>query len=332
MIKQHTLLIIKRTLMGLIPLLVISFVISFFYMYKEENIKARSKSEDALSQAIKIHVNNANIPVTGYYDSNKVIGSEEVRFYQSEDTSFTYRRKVKDFATELFNDLQDYLLETGNLHAQDIQLLYDSLLHEEAIYASTVIGIQSSFLIKTNDWSQDTTQIKTNFKTSLTEQGTFEDINYYAYANLSLSTIWKLMPHTLLYILLSSAIVCCILLFITIKRIEQNRNSFIGIKLTPQLTTILNMFLNGGHRVSKEKLKYKIWGDKTEANTSMTSAIHRLNEALKENRCEWSIIVDPSDDTYYILIRTRNNFFLRIYSFVQSKVGGLHRTQRDSIL
>lgn len=173
---QNMLRAIKITLTSLISLLVVSFTVSTIYFYKKESILIQSKLEEALSQAVEVYVKKANVPFSYYHNSNRIIGSCEEKTIRMADTTFIYRRKVEEPPIEVFKGQQAYLLETGNLHAQDIQFLYDSLLHEQAIYTPTVIGIQSSVLVKTNEWSKDTTQIATNFRTSFTEQGSFNDI------------------------------------------------------------------------------------------------------------------------------------------------------------
>ncbi len=150
-------------------------------------------------------------------------------------------------------------------------------------------------------------------------------INYYAYADLSFPVIWKLMPHTLLYILLLGIITCSILLFIVIKKTRQTltlekvskpkfiaesitieNGALIGGRITieprKQVYTILRMFFDGDYRISKEELKRKLWAKhQTDTTSNMTSAINRVNEDLNKAQCGWITVTDPEDDKYYIL-------------------------------
>lgn len=269
------------------------------------------------------------------YDPNeRKIGEYETRTARYADTIFEYQSRIVDPGTSAFRGFQTLLLDINRLHADSIQILFDSLLQKKNIHVESIVGITASFYTKINEWSGDTTAININYRTEYTDQGDYEDIDYYAYIHYSPDTIWTLMPKKAIYPLFIACIISgLILLWWLRKRKEEKKNGIVLLKngdyrikeikfnvnerrlfseesgqeltLTQQLNDLLLLFLEAGHhRVSKEDIKQKFWFKSSTAATNMTSAISRLNKILKDINCAYTIITDPGKEEYYIFSLT----------------------------
>ncbi|NDV81658.1 hypothetical protein D0T87_06630 [Bacteroides sp. 51] len=263
------------------------------------------------------------------YDPNsKEIGGYETRTARYADTTFTYRSKIVTPAESALRDFQTLLVEIEQSYQDSIQVVFDDLLQKENIYAQSIIGITSSFYTKKNEWSGDTLALKPNYRTAFTNQGVYEDINYYAYIHYSSYTIWHLMHKTLIYILFICCLVIGIFLFWWTRKlkkeiantteVKKDGNYYIKdltyyvnekrlvlkekeVKLSPQLHELLLMFLKTDrYRVAKIEIRQKFWPKSIDATSNMTSTINRLNKELKEIDCAYTIISDPKNDEYYI--------------------------------
>lgn len=293
--------------------------------YLEEAIKlnAEYKSKDSYYSA-----------EYKYDPQKKKIGDYETRIATYADTTFTYRSRISDPATNLFNNFQTLYLDIGKLQASDIHHIYDSLLKEKNIYLESIIGITASYYTQLNDWSNDTTSIDINLRTEITDLGNYEDIDYYAYMHYSFYTIWRLMPKTIIFILF----LCCLLsglllLWCVVQRNKIMKNGIIlrkdgnyqikdtifyvnekklitneiEIKLTTQLNDLFMLFLQAeNHRVSKAEIKKTFWEKAVNATSNMTSTVNRLNTELKDAHCAYRVIKDPQSEKYYRLSDSSN--------------------------
>lgn len=330
--KKH----ISNILVGALLATILFFFGNILYQIQESKHYIFEKSPFLLEKAVRtsIEKQSAKIYYASTYKYNpeeKKIGEYETRTATYADTTFVFQKKITDPATETFNAFQTLLLDIGQLHADSIQFIFDDLLKEENIYAESVIGITASFYTKLNDWSSDTTAINTNYRTVFANQGNYEDINYHAYIHYSFSTLWKLIPKTLISILLICTIIIgIVLLWWLRKRKKEERNGIALLKdgnyrikdikfnvkektltsegakeeiiLPRQLKDLLLLFLEANHhKVSKEDIKQKFWSKNISAITNMTSAVNRLNKSLKEVNCPYTVITDPKEEKYYIL-------------------------------
>lgn len=167
--------------------------------------KLNTEIQGILKQAIGENGQNRNKDVPRYGDYNnrpEAIGTYETRTFQSADTTFTYKRKIVDLDTELFNENQFYLLFTDNLHSKDLQLIFDRILQYRLIEAKTSIKIVASgYLKQMTDLSKDTTQITIDGRAYHIMDDGVEKISYTAYLDYSRATLWQRMSKQRLYIL-----------------------------------------------------------------------------------------------------------------------------------
>lgn len=182
-------------------------VIATFINKKTQQTKNTLNTEiqEILKQAIREYGQNRNkdVPRFGGLDYRpELIGTYETRTFQSADTAFTYKRKIVDLDTELFNENQFYLLFTDNLHSKDLQSIFDRMLDYRLIKAKTSIKIVASgYLKQMTDLSKDTTQITIDGRAYHIMDDGVEKISYTAYLDYSRATLWQRMSKQRLYIL-----------------------------------------------------------------------------------------------------------------------------------
>lgn len=262
--------------------------------------------------------------------NNYKIGDYETRTAWYADTTFTYQVKITDPETSQLNFFQTYLLDTKQLRAIDVKLSFDSLLAQKDIHhIQSVVGINSSFYTKLNDWSSDTTEINATHRVEVLGQGNYEDINYYGHVHRPLRTLWGLMPTQTIFLLFVCTVLTGLLLLCwnyklekdkryKIKRLsrgnyrinevlfEPKKKKFtkdgVETKLADQPHDLFMLFLKAeSHRVSKEYIKMVFWPANMNPNTNMTSAINRLNKELKDVGCFHTIVTDLKDEDFYVL-------------------------------
>jgi hypothetical protein len=266
------------------------------------------------------------------HNPERKTGEYETRTVISKDTTYTFQRKVYEPEESVFQLYQTILLETGQLHADSLQLIFDSLLVDRNIHAESIIGITASFRSQLNDWSADTMAININCRAGFLHQGDSEGINYYAYMHYSFATLWKLMNKTPVYILFICSLLSGLVLIWWINQCRQARKNGITLlkdgnyrikdilfdvkeqrfiadekeqKLTSQLNKLILLFLSvEDHRVNKMEIKQKLWPKMTNATNNMTSAVNRLNTELKKINCAYLINTDPKNEAYYIFSRS----------------------------
>lgn len=317
-----------------------------------------------------------------YKNSPDLLGTYETRTFQSADTTFSYQHKIVDIETEISNYNQFFLLLTNDLSSKNIQLLLDSTLKSQKIYARTAIGINSTgYPVKQLPWSNDTLALSPNGCALYTMTDDFTQIHYTAYLKYTPATIWTSMNKlSILLWGLALFIIGCLL--ITEKKKKKNKISekveivelpsteeqektipteeeekpcpeeveevpstvetekdscaeeveeilpieeteetppieevekVLSIKdeyivfgkkrskLAPQPLNILQMLLNDEqHRVEKKELK-KLWTEKGNPTSSMTSAVNRINNALKEVDYPEKIATASDNRDLYVL-------------------------------
>lgn len=326
---------VSKALYSILVITVLLFVWSLSHQFSEAKSSILAEVYPCLQKSIETYVKHktkdAYYDIQYRYDPKKgKTGEYETRTAKLTDTTFTYRSKIVDPATHAVRSLQTAFLETNQLYADSIQIILDSLLQEKNIYVQSIIGVTSSFRTNKNEWSKDTTAININYRTSLTNQGSFEHINYYAYIHYSPYTIWRLMDKAPISILLIFNIIIIFTLIwwrhkrkrgivndmdiplkdenYGIKDIQFNTNGkmlILGnkeIKLPTQLYELSIMFLEAEeHRVEKKKIKLQFWPKNLDSTSNMTSAISRLNKTLKNSNFDCVISTDPKDEEYYIL-------------------------------
>jgi len=327
---------ISKALFSLFILFLLIFIVSLIYQVQETRIAFFAEIplclQTSIRQTIEHKAKDAYYFAPAYeYNPNKNrIGEYEIRTARYADTTFTYRSKIVDPGTDAFRGYQTGFLETGQLHADSIHILFDSLLQEKNIYVESILGITASFHTKKNEWSGDTTAIDINYRTVFANQGDYEDINYYAYIHYSPYTLWTLMHKVAIGILFICTIfMAIVLLWWLHKRKKEKKNEIVLLKngnyrirdikfnvaektliieeaqkeiiLSQNLNDLLLMFLETKHyRVSKEDIKQKFWPKSITALTNMTSTVNRLNKVLKDIQCPYTIATDLKNDEYYI--------------------------------
>lgn len=326
----------SKVLFSLFSLIILFFIGVLIYQIQKAKDYITTETSLCLQASIKnfIEHKSKGIYYAAQYEydpSKKKLGEYEIRTVKYADTVLDYRSKVVDPGEDAFRRLQTLFVDINQLHADSIQFLFDSLLQEKDIHAKSIVGITASFYTKKNEWSGDTTAIHTNYRTAITNQGRYEDINYYAYLRYSPYTLWTLMPKKAISILfICSIMMGVILLWWHRKRKEEEKNEIALLKngnyrirefifnvsertlvskeskketpLPRQLNDLLLLFLRARHhRVNKEDIKQKFWPKSTTAITNMTSAVTRLNKILKDADCPYSIITDSKNEERYLL-------------------------------
>jgi len=321
------------------------FIITSFFLgvllFKIHEAKQRLVHNTPLLLEEAVRINISHKSKKTYYATNykydpqsRKVGEYETRTARYPDTIFTYKRQIADPLTSAFNGLQTALLDLKQLRSNDIYIIYDSLLQEKNFRIKSIVGITASHYTKLNDWSCDTTSIPINLRTAFTNQGDYEDINYYAYMNYSFLSLWELMSKNILYILLICIILLTSLLTWLIHKTKKEVSSGITllkngnyriksilfninekvlisndkkINLPTQLYELFLMFLKiSDNKVSKKDIKLKFWPKNIDSTSNMTSAINRLNKILKDSNCGYTISTDPKNDEYYILIQNNS--------------------------
>lgn len=330
--KKH----ISKALFCLLTLNIVVFISVLLRQTDETKAYISDKTATCLEHSVKKYSELKTEGVFYYaryeYSPDKPkTGEYETRTVKYADTTFTYQSKIVDPEVDKVRAAQTLLLDIGQLHADSIQIILDSLLQANDIYAQSIIGITASFYTKKNEWTGDTTALSIHHRVALTNQGNYEDINYYAYLHYSPLTIWTLMPKPLIIILF----LCCIttgttLLWWSRKRRKEIAEGIVFLKngnyrirnciydvgerrlmledremkLPPQLHNLLLMFLNANdHQVNKKEIKQQFWSQSIDATSNMTSTINRLNKVLKEIECRYAIISHPRKEEVYVLGR-----------------------------
>jgi hypothetical protein len=323
---------ISKLLSGVFLVAMLLFMRNILHQKQEAKQYISEKLPLLLEEVIKKHINQKSEGV--YYatqhinNPNGKIGEYEIRTARYADTVFEYRSKIVDPKTDVFRGCQTLLLDLNQLHADSIQILFDEELQANHIHLESIIGVTASTYTQLNDWSSDTTAIDINLRTSLKDQGIYEDINCYAYMHYSFATLWKLMNKTPVYILFICSLLSGLVLIWWINQSRQARKNGITLlkdgnyrikdilfdvkeqklianekeqKLTPQLNELILLFLSvEDHRVNKMEIKQKLWPKMTSATNNMTSTINRLNTELKKINCTYLINTDPKNEAYYI--------------------------------
>lgn len=284
-----------------------------------------------LQEAVKENAKNKtiNISLEGFAYTPGKIGSTIVRTFQTADTTFTYPYKITDMETEILDSRQSFLLLADNLHSHDIKVILDSLLQQNNINSQTTVGISASFCKKFNDWSSpiDTANTHLSYQTCLVKQGLWGDINYRAHISYTFAALWRLMPQTLILVLLLLEILsfCLCIGYIIKRRYNQGRQTLLiekeqtipyqkttveanalstaikDIKLKGQNADLLQMFIESNGRVNKETIKKRFWSTSENPTTNMTTLVDRLKKKLAEAESSYIIITDPEDDRFYLL-------------------------------
>ena len=300
--------------------------------------------EEAIRKNIQQKSEEVYYSGTYKYDPKEgKVGEYEMRTAIYADTTFTYRRKIHEPGESKFQGLQTLLVDIKQLHADSIQLIFDSLLVDRNIIVNSIIGIEASYYTQLDEWSNDTTAIAINYRTSFLKQGNYEDINYYAYMHYSPYTFWRLMSKTPIFILFVAAIFIGLIwrwwtckykkdiaLFQERMALLQKRRALLQegkyhiensvynkndmklttgekeVKLTRQLHEMLLLFLETANRkVKKKDIQERFWPDNSNPMGNMTSCINRLNKTLKDNDCDYTIITDSENEDHYLLSREK---------------------------
>jgi hypothetical protein len=323
---------ISKLLLGAFLVVILLFIGYILHQGREAKQNISEKFPLLLEEVVKKHINQKSesiyYAIQQIHDPNKKIGEYETRTARYTDTTFIYKSRIVDIETFKFNSIQTLYLKTGQLHADSIQKLFDEELQANNIHVESIIGITASFYTQLNNWSSDTTAIDINLRTSYTNQGLYEDINYYAYTHYSFYTLWELMPKTTIYILFICCLLSGFLLFWWIIQRKKERKNGItllkngdyrikdilfdvkekklitdekDLKLAVQPYELILLFiLAANHRVSKSEIKQKFWPKTIDATSNMTSGVNRLNKRLKDINCAYTINTDPKNEKYYI--------------------------------
>jgi hypothetical protein len=328
--KKH----VSKLLSGVFSVAILLLMGTFWYQKQVAEQALSEKLPLLLEETIKKYIEQKSEEVHYLalfkHDPNeeRKIGEYETRKAQYPDTAFTYRSRIVDPETERFRDIQTLFLEIGQLHADSIQMLFDDVLQANNIHAQSIIGITASFHKKLNVWSRDTTAMDINLRTALTNQGLYEDINYYAYLHYSFFTLWGLMPKIAIGLFFLCSLLSGLLLRWWMARRRKERRNGIELlkdgnyrikdirldvegkklvsdekelKLTNQFHELILLFLSAAdHKVSKIEIKQTFWPKTVNPTSNMTSAVNRLNKRLKEINCAYLISTDPEDERYYM--------------------------------
>jgi hypothetical protein len=326
---------VSKLLSGVFSVAILLLMGTFCYQKQVAEQALSEKLPLLLEETIKKHMKQKSEEVhysaLFEHDPNKEkkIGEYETRKAQYPDTAFTYQHRIVDPETAIFRNVQTVFLEIGRLHADSIQMLFDEVLQANNIHAQSIIGITAdSYRATLNTWSRDTTAMDINLRTALTNQGLYEDINYYAYLHYSFFTLWGLMPKTAIGLFFLCSLLSGLLLRWWMARRRKERRNGIErlkdgnyrikdirldvegkklvsdekeLKLTNQLHELILLFLSAAdHKVSKIELKQTFWPNTVDPTSNMTSVVNRMNRELKSINCAYLISTDPMDEGYYI--------------------------------
>ncbi len=329
---------IKGISIALFCIAIVSFAAIWVHYENQATHYIQARLPVVIKNAVQINAREKGVffQVARFSIDPQDIGKFKEVFFRDKDTCFTYQSKVVDMETHIQRNRQTNLLLNNKLHSTDIKQIMDSLLRQENIRLPMSIGIKSSFYKKTDDWSTDTTQIASNFTTSILGQGDFEDIDYHVYADISLPAIWPFMPRTLIFFLLlvAGATGCSVVYCykrkpstnLTIeKRIfllgcKENNSPFyaertyiyidnhflkggkVDARLSPRVEVLLAMFLHSPNlQVRKSYIKYLFWGSAEDTMGNMTSLINQGRKTLDEAQCGWILISEHKKAKHYTL-------------------------------
>lgn len=335
---------IKRTVKFLFLSLITIVSVVILGEFIQVKSKLPRKIAPVFDSSVKEYVKSTSINTPYTYTQQKQnenkIGEYETRTLKLPDTTFIFQSKVVDVKAEIFRGAQIILFMTDQLQPEPIQLIFDSLLHENGIrYTQSSIGITSSFYKETNEWSKDTTSLATNDRFTLANEEEFNLINYHAHVDYSLLTYWQLCHKAVIYILL---LLCCatggFLLYQFIEKKIGNRKGILRISKTiyrlqdtiidlrerkiytedkeimlgRQKIELATLFLvdNETHRVLKKNIREQFWPGSNNSINNMSTSIRRLREVLEEINCGYTIATDPEAEEYYVLIKTEKLLLL----------------------
>ncbi len=328
----------QRTLAGLVLVLVV-LTVGVTLHYRNRAIDfLHAELPELLREAADLNARQKTkyVRMSGPYNEEpERIGDYRPKVFHANDTTIHHLEKIVDMETEIMREKHSYLMVKGDLHSRDVQAVFDSLAHRKEIHVTTLIRTTSHVYKKMNDWSGDSTLVQSDFESAYTQQGIFEDINYYAYSDISGRSVWWLMPHGFIFSLL-----CCTLLaggfLLHVMRevrsepvvtepvtpestvpptgyadirshlhIERKHLVFQSHRkrISPQQEKLLLLFLeNTAYRVDKLYLKEEMWNGNFDKTNHMTSAINRLRQLLAEVQSPYTIVTDATDKDFYLLI------------------------------
>lgn len=334
--SRITVLLMITALLLLIALLVIGIT---EYRKSEARMKREVSLlfEQAIYEEVNLKMSEEFVFIHKGKESshkNNIIKTQKI---VTADIIFTDEAEISNNVDlELIKSSQSYLLNKGRIQPDTLLQIFDSKLKENGINIASVILVKYDHNVLT---SEDTTLFRADYRIPVIRGGIFGEIIYEGLIDYSPAIIFRSMSKSGIILLLTLVIIMLIAIFYqTIKKqkikpdkivkkgrfiyigmsvFDARKNELIGqnkkvVQVTKMPAEILLMFLNNDdHIVEKNVLKETFWSESPlSANQSMTSAINKIRNCLKEVDCTFKIITKKGDDYYvlkYIQEETENN-------------------------
>lgn len=224
---------------------------------------------------------------------------------------------------------QNYVLLMSRVNADTINLVFQQRLREKISKAHSHVVV--NYGDNSNSVSDDTLNCAVRYRTPVLHQEVFNEISYRGLVCYPSSVIIKKMPKDGLYLLLLlTALLLAIYVFLLIKRYRIRKNSIIlhrngtwnigytlfhptsgklqreeiTVNLPAQQLKILQWLLEDeNHRINKTVLQETFWAGSLTGYNSMTGSINRLRTHLKEADCEFTVSTQKGSDWYALELK-----------------------------
>ena len=328
--KKH----IKYSVIILLLCITALFAYTLYHIKKkasEIELTSTVLLQNAIKKTVLAKETTTYYAFSSYEHKPEDMGKFETRTVEYADTSFVYQIETVDRETDLFRSLQTLFLYTNEFPVDTLNAVFDSLCVEKDIYVKSAIHITAQLPCKRNIWSKDTTGMNIKYRATIPYQGEHQDINYYAYMEANALTYWRFIHKPVFYILVPFILLLSIIL--ATQKYTQLKNKRLGFpelnddyhqvgnfivntkrkEITCKKTThslpkqqfkLLFMFLTTpDKRIHKTDIKEELWPKNENATSNMTTAIKRLKDTMQNYGCNYTIVTDSEDESYYILKR-----------------------------
>lgn len=285
--------------------------------------------QNAIKKTVLAKETTTYYALSSYEHKPEDMGKFETRTVEYADTSFVYQIEIADRETDLFRSLQTLFLYANEFPVDTLNAVFDSLCAEQNIYVKSAIHITAQLPCKKSIWSKDTTDMNIKYRVIIPYQGEHQDINYYAYMETDALTYWQFIPKPVFYILI--ILILLLSTILTTQKYTQLKNKRLGFpelkddyhkvgnfivntkrkeiicketthSLSKQQYNLLIMFLiTPDKRIHKTDIKEELWQKNENATSNMTTAVKRLKDTMQNCGCNYTIVTDGEDKSYYIL-------------------------------
>lgn len=319
---------VRRVLIVLLSVVVITGVVISLVLYDRTKTKMEASIVEILEQSIEEDLNDKmsrehsaiqllNNPAKDGKVSERTIVLADTVIKKMIKTGSHNNKPADSFLTSLKFE--------NRLHTDTVSIVFQDNLRNKGINVTSFILLKFD---ETTEISGDTTSYSITYRTPIVQRGFLDDVTFQGLVHYTPLSVLQLIPRYLFYIFIVVIALISISIVYLSKKINairpdkimklKNGDYYIGqvyfdkekmklknegktVSLSPLMTNMLEFFLESNDlTANKTELQDKFWQTSTSYN-SMTSAINRLRTFLNDADSTFKIITPKGSDFYMMV-------------------------------